>query len=191
MCSNYSRSVCETQNSMTINIHDVCNGIYTIILCLWSVTGDAEQRARENGEPNKMDNLCLAFVRWPGSAGVRVFVCFNYKSLFIVATATRADGGGGGGTTPAQTCSMQYGCMAFLHYRSPSPLSSSLRFLFFVFFFFRPSASSTDSFPFYSIAGCSFTRRQHVFFFLFPLPFLFSYFTIIWHLSSVKSTSGI
>lgn len=49
------------------------------------LSGDVEQRARENGEPNEMDNLCLAFVRWPCSAGVRVFVCFNYKSLFIVA----------------------------------------------------------------------------------------------------------
>lgn len=133
------------------------------------LSGDVEQRARENGEPNEMDNLCLAFVRWPCSAGVRVFVCFNYKSLFIVAELRQEQAAATRRHRKRVRCNILYCFLGTARFAGvygffALPFAITTIVVSTIFFFHRPSATSTDSFPFHSIAGCSFTRRQHVFF---------------------------
>lgn len=118
MRSNYSRSVCETQNSMTINIHDVCNGIYTIIPCLCPCLGDARQPAllSEYLYVSIINLFSLWRLRGEQAAATRrqhkrvrcnILCCFG------------SDG------------TICWCCMAFLHYRSPSPLSIVSIFIFF------------------------------------------------------------
>lgn len=115
---------------------------------------------------------------------MRVFVCFNYKSLFIGVRRRREwrrrphDARINVFDAICSSVSRFFfsfvsfvgticcWCMAFLHYRLPSPLPPVPTLIFI------QVQQSTDSFPFYSIAECSFTRRRHVFVFFVLFLFL-------------------
>lgn len=167
MRSNYSRSVCETQNSMTINIHDVCNGIYTIIPCLCPCLGDARQPAL----------LCEYLY-------VSIINLFSLWRLRRERAATRRQQkrvrcnilycSGSGGTI----CWLFCITVRHHHYR---------RLYFHFSFFSRPGCTAQIRFHFIRLLD-ALSPVANTFF-----PLFSPYFTIIWHLSSVKSTrtSGI
>lgn len=65
----------------------MCAMAFTIC---YHLPGDAQHALDPCSVPNEMDNLCPALVCVAvAGCSVPLFVCFNYKSLFIAATATR------------------------------------------------------------------------------------------------------
>lgn len=128
----------------------MCAMAFTIC---YHLPGDAQHALDPCSVPNEMDNLCPALVCVAvAGCSVPLFVCFNYKSLFIAATATRVwrrhdariivfDAIFSSAFTIfflllalSRVCVFVFfvgticWCMAFLHYRSPSSLSPSTSF---------------------------------------------------------------
>lgn len=195
-CTNYANAVCMKHKIRWPLTFMMCAMAFTIYyhLCLAMHSMRSVHASFRMKWTICVRRWCVCVCMAVASCSVRLYVCFNYKSLFIAATATRVwrrhDARiivfdaifSSAFTFFFVACALACVCFCVLcrhdllvygFFALPFAITAAAVVVYTFIFTLIRVQQSTDSCPFYSIAGCSFTRRRHVFSLVDPLCIFF------------------